>query len=157
MSQATTNSAPDWVAHAQMSTGRMASLLTAKTALRRSCRSPRRSPMQASSSRTRIVVRVLRTAKMRIPPGPFRPSRSAGERLASPTPTPAEMMYAATPTPAAAVNMSDRAWDLSAASSLIKRVLSPITQKMPRNWAADCTADAVPTASAGASRAATNQ
>ena len=46
--------------------------------------------------------------------------------------------------------MSDRASDLSAASSLIKSVLSPMTQNIPRNCAADWMADAVPTAAAGA-------
>ena len=49
-------------------------------------------------------------------------------------------------TVATAVSISERACSLSAESSLITSVLSPITQKYPRNMAADWSAEAIPTA-----------
>ena len=58
--QATISSIPDRRAQISIRIGSRINLLTAKTAFRRSCKSPRNSPMQASSRTSKTVLKELR-------------------------------------------------------------------------------------------------
>ena len=104
--------------------------------------------MHASSMIRRSVLKVQITVNITILPGPVSPER----RLVATTPnmiaTPTDTITANTPAMVDALNISERAKDLSTESSLMTSVLSPRTQTIARNCAAEMTADAVPTAEA---------
>jgi hypothetical protein len=156
-SQATTISVPDLVGHNTMSSGNKSNLLAEKTALRLSCRSPRNSPIQASSKTIATQVSAVKKVNTKSAIGPGSPWRSVVENLCRQGPTIGARTSVTITTITAAVNISERAGVLSLESSLMRRVLSPITQTMERKTEADWIADASPTARAGTILAATNQ
>ena len=156
-SQATTISVPDLVGHNTMSSGNKSNLLAEKTALRLSCRSPRNSPIQASSKTIATQVSAVKKVNTKSAIGPGSPWRSVVENLCRQGPTIGARTSVTITTITAAVNISERAGVLSLESSLMRRVLSPITQTMERKTEADWIADASPTARTGSILAATNQ